>query len=50
MHTRADKNTVFYIGVGSSTNYKRKEKTFKQVKSNQQRNNERTTTDNDRVC
>ena len=29
---------------------KRKEKTFKQVKSNQQRNNERTITDNDRVC
>jgi len=29
---------------------KGKEKTFKEVKSNQQRNNERTTNDNDRVC
>ena len=29
---------------------KRKEKTFKQVKSNQQRNNERNITNNDRVC
>ena len=32
MHTRADKNTVFYIGVGSSTNYKR-------AKESQKRNN-----------
>jgi hypothetical protein len=29
---------------------KRKEQTFKEVKSNQQRNNERNITDNDRVC
>jgi hypothetical protein len=32
MHTRADKNTVFYIGVGSSINYQR-------AKESQKRNN-----------
>ena len=32
MHTRADKNMVFYIGVGSSMNYKR-------AKESQKRNN-----------
>jgi len=29
MHTRADKNMVFYIGVGSSPSYKRANETYK---------------------
>ena len=48
--TKKDKKEFAYITDMLKMSDKRKEKTFKEVKSNQQRNNERTTTDNDRVC
>ena len=48
--TKEDKERYKESLKGLFMTDKRKEQTFKQVKSNQQRNNERTTNDNDRIC
>lgn len=48
--SKEDKERYKQILKGLFMTDKAKEKTFKEVKSNQQRNNERTITDNDRVC
>jgi hypothetical protein len=48
--TKEDKERYKESLKGLFMTDKRKKQTFKQVKSNQQRNNERSTNDNDRVC
>jgi hypothetical protein len=48
--TKEDKERYKESLKGLFMTDKRKEQTFKKVKSNQQRNYERSTNDNDRVC
>jgi hypothetical protein len=48
--TKEDKERYKESLKGLFMTDKRKEQTFKQVKSNQQRTYERSTNDNDRVC
>jgi hypothetical protein len=48
--TKEDKERYKESLKGLFMTDKRKEQTFKEVKSNQQRTYERTTNDNDRVC
>jgi hypothetical protein len=48
--TKEDKERYKESLKGLFMTDKRKEQTFKKVKSNQQRTYERTTNDNDRIC